>query len=102
MYKTKIQRGLALLTPEQIRSVNLQTLNQGHWSYCVLGQLYGDYQAGENALCSITELTARWRWGYEHGFLLDLQVRGWTEVSRRYRTLTLEWKTALIHARAGA
>ncbi len=50
------RRGLGLLTDEQIRLIDLDTLDIGSSRFCVLGQLYGSYLEGKWAL----GLNGRW------------------------------------------
>ncbi len=43
MFEKEVSKGLALLTDEQVRQINLETLNLSSCEKCVLGQLFGDY-----------------------------------------------------------
>jgi hypothetical protein len=77
----RIERGAALLdehAPVWPTKINLDTLNLSDCTYCVLGQVYGDYEDGLRALDGEAE-TSPERFGFE--------ARG----DEEYASLTAKW-----------
>jgi hypothetical protein len=103
MYEANVARGMALLTDEQIQSVNLDTLSMGDLFHCVLGQIYGSFQRGVAALYSLPgeKLCIDPPGAYDAGFAVPYP-ENYREIDvgpHLYDELTAEWRKQIEHYR---
>ena len=108
MFELEVERGVSLLTHEQIHSVNLETLELSSCYRCVLGQLFGEYKRGVKALLGDYPLFLAEQ-PVSHGFVIpdiDLETAERHEVNCGtldailYDELTKTWRTAIERYRA--
>ncbi len=90
MFKTKIKKGIRLLTDDQLRLVDLSTLDMGYTLQCVLGGLYGNYIMGLDALGIVGD--DRHDKARELGFNIPCAARRMYDSSQ---LLTQEWVAAI-------
>lgn len=108
MFELEVERGMKLLTHEQIHSVNLETLEMRDCYQCVLGQVFGEYEQGVKALLGAYP---RFIAGQpaSHGFIIpeiDRKIAEMHEVNIDilgdilYDELTKTWRKTIEHYRA--
>lgn len=102
--KARVAKGFNLLTREQRDRVNVHTLHMDSDFYCVLGQIFGRYAYGMDALFPETEplygnYEDRDRVGSEYGFF---QTYRDDFAFEKYDALQEEWVTLLLSEREPA
>lgn len=102
--ESRVAIGAALLdqtVPGWWQRVNLETLNLMWHNRCVLGQLFGDWIDGLDALFGTMPAGAEWVAAEHAGFWVNEQVDGeCTDASvARYAELTEQWRAAIVARR---
>lgn len=92
--QVRARRGLALLldrfVPQRIADLDVASLDMAHGLRCVLGQMYGDFIIGAQALFGEDVLVDdNWRRTVAAGFAVDL------DVGEEYDDLTAAWRQVL-------
>jgi hypothetical protein len=90
MFETEVARGIALLdkrTPGWRERLDPDRLAIASCEDCVLGQLYGDYFDGREALHGNMPLVDAFDWAVDHGFT--------SENPSGEPALTAAWRRAL-------
>lgn len=104
MYEEEIARGMALLDDQEpgwYKKISLKELALGSTSYCVLGQVYGDFDDGIRQLFDgdehdgVYSETGPYKFVRSHGF--DLPLAEGNVLSRvdEYDQFTDEWRIAI-------
>jgi len=97
-YAAEVAQGAALLDralPAWPVKVDPGRLDLSLADTCVLGQLYGDYAFGVDALCPLGANPDRW--AAAHGFACDAEVPR----SQEWAQLTDTWRAELARRRGG-
>ncbi len=97
-YPAEVAQGAALLDrelPDWPAKVDPCRLDQGFADACVLGQLYGDYDFGLDALRPLGADPDRW--ACAHGFCCDAEVAR----SQEWVQLIDAWRAELANRRGG-
>ncbi len=93
MYQTEIQKGADLLDQKRGKGweneIKPYTFDMRHPKHCVLGQLYGDYHLGLDAL-GLTIYTAM-----DYGFNIDPESDDDFEI-HGYGPITSEWSRFIL------
>lgn len=99
----EVSRGMRLMRfhqPRKICELDLGTLNMMHGSSCVLGQIYGSYTGGLNAIVNSCISDAN-RFAAAFGFVVPRPEEGDyydNNCSAYYRALDEEWRKQILAA----
>jgi hypothetical protein len=99
MYEQQIAKGMALLAerkPDYRDKLDLIMLDMGRTSYCVLGQVYGNFFNAMEELFGVRGIKI-WPHAREHGFVLseEHEYESHIKFEDAWGQLTAEWKAAL-------
>jgi hypothetical protein len=95
--KARVAKGFNLLTREQRDMVNVHTLNMDSDWNCVLGQIFGRYATGMDALFPENPIDEDYeRVGTEYGFF---QTYWDSDAFEKYNALQDEWMRLLTEER---
>jgi hypothetical protein len=91
MYEDRVERGAALLDrarPGWEREISLDDLAMSRCDHCILGQLYGQYWTGVQAVRPLVFGESRSAmWKTEHGFTLPLSDGSFGWLADAWRAL---------------
>lgn len=102
MYEENARRGAALMDsvdPEWRRKINLAKLELSSCARCVLGQVFGDYEAGVDNLPVFAAYEDHGRTAAFYGFELPVEIRThWIDERtwrRHWNALREAWVTVI-------
>jgi hypothetical protein len=108
--RERAEAGAALLSTAQLSLINLDLLDMSNPERCALGQPFGDYGRGVNALFDDEGGSVEDMWAADHGFLSNMDAYeampaddedyvAWDEFDRQrraeYRELTTTWREVI-------